>query len=278
MKVHSIYNRINRLITFLLILSLSSVYIPNSYAQASESSFDLETSFEENQESIDPVQQIMDENPNAILHEPIFPSSYPEDFSDILKKEATWQAKIQQETNKTKKRNLQNSQSPLQKFYQRFPKDGKDLGYPANTMTIGDFQIELQNQLNNEGFGEDFDELNALLDQNYAVLVGKNNIHTIFGHYLDLSGTGVFNAIADAGLLSEGTEVILTDGKGKSRGYELTQVIEFLHPDQVNQYYGTNYMPDLAYYGNGLDMVYIQYCRWDISLGLLITNIGYRTW
>lgn len=37
-------------------------------------------------------------------------------------------------------------------------------------------------------------------------------------------------------------------------------------------------MPDLAYYGNGDDMVYIQYCRWDIQTGLLITNIGYRIW
>lgn len=273
MKLQPIMKAFTKLFTIFLLFTLSSISVPSINVQASEDS-----SNNESQESIDPIQQIMDENPNAVLHEPVFPASYPDDFANILKKEAAWQDQINQVKNAKKKRELQNMQSPLQKFYQRFPIEGKDLGYPANTMTIGDFQIELQDQQNNEGFGEDFDELNALLDQNYAVLVGKNNIHTIFGHYLNLSKNGVFNEVADAGLFSEGTEVILTDSKGKSRGYELTQIIEFLHPDQINQYYGTNYMPDLAYYGNGLDMVYIQYCRWDISLGLLITNIGYRTW
>lgn len=130
----------------------------------------------------------------------------------------------------------------------------------------------------NEGFGDDFDELNEVLNENRVAYVGQNNINTFFGHYYDLSGTGVFNPLADQGLLEVGTEVVITDEDGLSKGYEITQTIEFLHENQQKQFYGDDYMPDLAYYGNGDDMVYIQYCRWDIQTGLLITNIGYRIW
>ena len=152
------------------------------------------------------------------------------------------------------------------------------MGYPPSSLTIKEYSISYKNEYGNLGYGEDFVHLSELLDQNFAVLVGNNGIHTLFGHYYDQTGTGIFNPLADRKLLEVGSEVILTNNQGLSKGYYITQIIQFLHSDQKHQYYGRNYMPDLAYYGNGLDMIYIQYCRWDISLGLLITNIGYRIW
>ncbi|MFL2140916.1 MAG: hypothetical protein ACTH1A_01505 [Ruoffia tabacinasalis] len=145
-------------------------------------------------------------------------------------------------------------------------------------MSVNGYEFSFKDMRGNEGFGDDFDELNEVLNENRVAYVGQNDINTFFGHYYDLTGTGVFNPLADQDLLEVGTEVVITDEDGLSKGYEITQTIEFLHENQQKQFYGDDYMPDLAYYGNGDDMVYIQYCRWDIQTGLLITNIGYRIW
>lgn len=178
----------------------------------------------------------------AVIHEPVLPTDYDEEEIESL------------------------------------PEDGTEAGYTEESLNVNGYEFSFKDMRGNEGFGDDFDELNEVLNENRVAYVGQNNINTFFGHYYDLSGTGVFNSLADQGLLEVGTEVVITDEDGLSKGYEITQTIEFLHENQQKQFYGDDYMPDLAYYGNGDDMVYIQYCRWDIQTGLLITNIGYRIW
>lgn len=158
------------------------------------------------------------------------------------------------------------------------PEEGEQRDYNPNTLSVDDFIFSFEDLRGNRGSGDDFDYLNQILDQNLVAYVGMDGMNTFFGHYYDLTGTGVFNPLADMDLLNEGTEVVITDAKGYSKGYEISQIIEFLHKDQGLQFYGKDYMPNLAYFGNGDDMVYIQYCRWDIQNGLLITNIGYRVW
>lgn len=160
----------------------------------------------------------------------------------------------------------------------KLPEEGTHRDYHHEMLTVNGYDFPFVDKRGNTGYGEDFEKLNETLNQNLVAYVGRNNIHTFFGHYYDLTGTGVFNPLADQDLLDVGTEVVVTDEDGMSKGYEITQIIEFLHTDQQKQFYGDDYMPDLAYNGNDTDMIYIQYCRWDIQNGLLITNIGYRIW
>ncbi|MGX7106892.1 hypothetical protein ACWOBE_03730 [Hutsoniella sourekii] len=180
----------------------------------------------------------------AIVHDPVYPASYQEG-----------------------------------KPTERFPDKGLDKGYPENTLMVGDYAfpfVDLRGQMKEE---EDFEYLNQLLEENtHAVYVGENNMNTFFGHYYDLSGTGIFNPMDDRGLMDIGVEVVITDDQGLSRGYEITQNLSFNHADQDLHFYGQDSLPYLAYQGNGQDMIYIQYCRWDIELGLLKSYIGYRIW
>lgn len=198
--------------------------------------------------SVGPVNLIEDDRlmpedvDGAIIHEPVLPENYEEIDLDSL------------------------------------PEDGVDRGYTPNRLTVNDYDFSFEDLQGNQGYGDDFDYMNEVLDQNKVAYVGQNNINTFFGHYYDLTGDGVFNPLADQDLLDIGSEIVITDENGKSKGYEISQTLEFLHADQGLQFYGDDYIPGLAYYGNGDDMVYIQYCRWDIQNGLLITNIGYRVW
>ncbi|XJS11619.1 hypothetical protein ACF3NG_05300 [Aerococcaceae bacterium WGS1372] len=178
----------------------------------------------------------------AIVHKPIFPENY----------------------NKIDRKSM--------------PENGVDKGYTRDSLTVNGYEFVYENLRENLGYGDDFDYMNEVLVQNKVAYVGNNNINTFFGHYYDLTGDGVFNPLVDQNLLEVGYEVVITDENGLSKGYQISQTLEFLHGDQHLQFYGDDYIPGLAYYGNGDDMVYIQYCRWDIQNGLLITNIGYRVW
>lgn len=157
-------------------------------------------------------------------------------------------------------------------------KRGEQRGYNPNTIVVDGYEIPYVDMRGNTGADEDYIALSEALDQNLCVYVGDQGMNTFFGHYYNLSDNGVFNPLNDVISFGEGSEVIITDEAGYSRGYEITQVMEFLHPDQKLQFYGDDYLPTLAYEGNGEDMVYVQYCRWDYALGLLISNIGYRVW
>lgn len=253
-----------------------SPYLSTSQVQATDN----------NQDSA--VNSLENADPYSVIHDPIYPDSYPEDYAKLLANSRGKEDDVEDLENDSNSAQ-ENPDSPLitayaseaetlEEFNQTFPEKGENLGYEANTLTMKDYSIPFVADYGNLGYGADFDYLNSLLDQNYAVAVGQNNIQTFFGHYYNLSNNGVFNPLADLDLLHDGVEVIVTDEEGFSKGYLITQTMEFLHPDQIYQYYGDDYMPNLAYNGNGSDMIYIQYCRWDISLGLLITNIGYRIW
>ena len=87
-----------------------------------------------------------------------------------------------------------------------------------------------------------------------------------------------FNPLADDGLLYEGGTVILTDQDGYSKGYEITQMVFVDRPNQYSYFYNKMSLPYLAFHGNGQDMIFIQFCREDIQLGLLSINFGYRIW
>lgn len=181
--------------------------------------------------------------PNAVVHEPAYPKEY------------------------------KNGQ-PTKKF----PEEGIDKGFEPNSLTISNFHFDFTDFRGNTGSQEDYTELVEVIDQNKVVSVGMNGMSAFLGHYYDLTGNGVFNPIVDEDLIYEGAEVVVTDENGKSKGYEITSISEFLNDEQHNHFYGNDSFPYLAYYGNGDDMVYIQYCRWDISLGLLISSVGYRVW
>lgn len=225
------------------------------------------------------------EDDSYVVHQPIYPASYPDSYGAMLAKAQeigvtlgqTEETSLEENKEETPSQNSP-TEMTLEEFNQSFPEKGKNLGYEANTLTMKDYSIPFVPDYGNLGYGSDFEYLNTLLDQNHAVAVGQNNIQTFFGHYYNLSNNGVFNPLADMDLLHEGVEVTVTNEDGLSKGYLITQTIDFLHPEQIYQYYGDDFMPNLAYNGNGSDMIYIQYCRWDISLGLLITNIGYRIW
>lgn len=262
-------------------------------------------------------EDILDNDDNKVIHMPVYPDSYPKDYGQWVKdhqeklgdlieryqkdredgKESSKESssdqmdQVDDETESDSAEALLASKDPdqvnqdllamgdpLLTFNGTFPEDGKDLGYSPNSLTIQGFTIPFEDQAGNSGKGEDFEKLMTLLDQNLAVRVGQDHIQTFFGHYYNLSDNGVFNPMDDMGLMDVGVEVVVTDDQGKSRGYQVTQTMEFLHPDQIYQYYGDFYMPSLAYKGNGSDMIYIQYCRWDQALGLLKTYIGYRLW
>ena len=154
-------------------------------------------------------------------------------------------------------------------------KPGKDLGQSPNTLTVEGVDFPFEDLSGNTGVGEDAAELKATLDQQKAVQVGMNGIRTFFGHYYNY-GTSVFNPLDDQNLLKEGSVVSITDNKGETKTYEITQVFGVPYEDQYDYFYNKDPLPYLAYFGNGEDMVYIQYCRWDIELGYLKTAIGYR--
>ncbi len=171
---------------------------------------------------------------------------------------------------------------PLENVYQgevniKYPV-GEARGFEPNTLVVNGHPFYYTDLKGNRGYGEDFETLNEALGRNEAVRVGKRGIETFFGHYYNLSDNGVFNPLHDQDLLHIGSEVIVTNEEGLSKGYYITQTIEFLHANQGQQFYGDYYMPQMAYNGTGEELVYIQYCRWDIELGLLITNIGHRIW
>lgn len=155
---------------------------------------------------------------------------------------------------------------------------GKKLGYTPNTIRLKDMEFPFVDMRGNNGNGTDFDEMMTKLDENLVVQVGRNKMHAFFGHYYDLSGTGVFNAIVDYNLIDIGSEAIITNSLGYSKGYQFTQILEIINEEQAAHYYDDIPIAKLAYYGNGYDMLFLQYCRWDISLGLLMGNVAYRVW
>lgn len=155
---------------------------------------------------------------------------------------------------------------------------GVKLGYTPNTIRLKDMEFPFEDMRGNSGAGKDFDKMMTILDENKVVQVGKNKIHSFFGHYYDLTGTGVFNPIVDHNLIEIGSEAIITDKDGYSKGYEFTQILEILNEEQERHYYENQQISQLAYNGKNIDMLYLQYCRWDIELGLLKGNIAYRIW
>ncbi|MCW6676461.1 hypothetical protein NHG35_03115 [Aerococcaceae bacterium NML180378] len=180
-----------------------------------------------------------------IIHQPIFPKSYSDDRKPP-------------------------------KF--THPK-GEKLGYEPNTLHLKEHAFPFVDMRPKKASDEvDFTHLMTNLDANHVVAVGKNNIQTFFGHYYDLTGTGVFNPIVDENLIEVGSIAIVTDEDGYSKGYEFTQILEVQHAEQDYHYYDKTPLPKLAYNGNGTEMLFVQYCRWDISYGLLIGNVGYRVW
>lgn len=224
-----------------LVTSVLLAMSPTNIAAESFSAFDV---FENVGEEIfiDDGRLMPDDVEGAVIHDPVFPDNYEE--IDLVS----------------------------------LPEEGEDRGFTNESLTINGYEFDFEDMQGNSGYGEDFDYMNEVLDQNRVAYVGQNHINTFFGHYYDLTGDGVFNPLADQDLLEVGSEVVITDEEGRSKGYRISQTLEFLHADQHLQFYGEDYIPGLAYYGNGDDMVYIQYCRWDIQNGLLITNIGYRIW
>lgn len=167
---------------------------------------------------------------------------------------------------------------PKQYHNQTFPDKGVNKGYKPNTLRIGGHEFDFEDLSGNTGAGEDFVALQSVLDQNKVVKTGMNQTQAFFGHYYDLTGDGVFNAIVDLDLQHVGTEVIVTDSEGYSKGYEVTQIIEYEQLKEYNYYYDEYPMSLMAFFGNGEDVVYIQYCRWDISMYLGISSFSYRIW
>lgn len=178
-----------------------------------------------------------------IVHEPILPNSY-------------------------------NDKQKLSKF--DFPR-GKKLGYTPNTLRLKEHEFPFSD-LRDDKKEPDYHEMMKLLDEDKVVAVGKNKMSAFFGHYYDLTGTGVFNVIVDNSLIDIGSLAILTDKDGYSKAYEFTQILEVQHAEQEHHYYGKEPLAKLVFDGNGTDMLYLQYCRWDISYGLLIGNVAYRVW
>lgn len=161
-----------------------------------------------------------------------------------------------------------------------FSPKGEDLGYEANTLVINEVTFPFIPVYGNTGSttNGDADILAELLKNDIPFAVGKNKINTIFGHYDHTGGRMAFNPLADDGLLYEGVTAILTDEDGYSKGYEITQMVFVERPNQYQYFYNEMSLPYLAYYGNGQDMLFIQFCREDIELGLLSINFGYRIW
>lgn len=155
---------------------------------------------------------------------------------------------------------------------------GQKLGYEPNTLMLKDTVFHFEDMSGSSGAGDDFVKMMELLDADHVVKVGKNKMNGFFGHYYDLSGNGVFNVIVDEQLIDIGSIAVITDKDGYSKGYEFTQILEILNSEQEYHYYGEDQIGQLVYNGNKTDMLFLQYCRWDISLGLLMGNIAYRVW
>lgn len=165
-----------------------------------------------------------------------------------------------------------------EKYKKNLPKIGKKLNYAPNSLLVSGYEFPYVDMKGNTGSEDDFTKLNEILDQNQVAMVGDNRISSFFGHYYDLTGNGIFNALVDYELLDEGSEIIVTDSNGCSRGYEVSQIISFNIAEQDLHFYGDDLIRQLAYHGNEDDMVYIQYCRWDIALGNLVSAFAYRVW
>ena len=192
-----------------------------------------------------------------VVHKPVYPDSYPDNYG---------QSHLM----------FQGIPPYLSIQHLEFSNQGQDLGYPANTMVIGDFTFYYEDLSGNTGLGEDFEQLNQVLEFDKVVKVGKRGMNGFFGHYFDLSNSGSFQPIVAYDLIQEGTVIVLTDGNGLSKGYEITQILNVNNNEAFNHFYGRYSLPDLIYHGNNEDMIYIQYCRWDIELGMLIMHFGYR--
>lgn len=160
-----------------------------------------------------------------------------------------------------------------------YDSQGTDIGYEPDTLTIGEYNFDFSDHSGNSGMGEDFDVIVQALDNLELVKVGNRGMETFFGHNNNLSNTGPFAILGtNPDILTDGMEVIVTDDQGLSKGYWMTQTIEFSHADQIYQFYGDKYIPDMVYNGFYEDMIYIQHCRWDVSWELLVINIGQRIW
>lgn len=157
---------------------------------------------------------------------------------------------------------------------------GQQLGYTPNTLKIDNYEFPFKPLYGNTGssINNDFSKIEQVLLENGTAAVGMNGIHSFFAHYDYVNYTGPFNPLVDQGILQVGTQAIITDAEGYSKGYEFTQTVNFQRDDQYNYFYDGLSMPFLAYYGNTDEMIYLQYCRWDIERGLLETSIGYRIW
>lgn len=131
---------------------------------------------------------------------------------------------------------------------------------------------------NNTGQAEDFDQVNSILEKDGIPHVGMNGIHTFFGHYYGGMNPGAFAPLVHNNKLSPGNEFIITDEKGLSKGYRITQVIPIQTDLQHNFFYNEDSIPYLAYYGNGDDMIALLTCRWDKTIGQMDFSIGYRIW
>ena len=168
----------------------------------------------------------------------------------------------------------ENGQAPT------FSTKGKKMGHPANTLIVSEVTFPFIPAYGNTGTSKngDAEALEQLLKNDVPFAVGQNNIHTLFGHYDHTGGRMAFNPLADDGLLYEGGTVILTDQDGYSKGYEITQMVFVDRPNQYRYFYNKMSLPYLAFHGNGQDMIFIQFCREDIQLGLLSINFGYRIW
>ncbi|WP_282920361.1 hypothetical protein [Ignavigranum ruoffiae] len=193
----------------------------------------------------------------VVIHQPVYPSSYPQPYGQD---------------------HLMFQGLPLnyQPKRQVFKAEGQALGYPANSLYINGVTFPFQDMSGNSGKGTDFDHLNQALASNQVVKVGQHGMNSFFGHYYDLSNSGPFQPLVAQDLLHEGSQVILTDREGLSKCYEITQILNINVEEADHHFYGRYSIPELIYQGNQEDMIYIQYCRWDIELGMLISHFGYR--
>lgn len=199
---------------------------------------------------------VLNQDP-VVIHQPVYPTSYPENYGQD---------------------HLMYQGLPInyQPKRQNFNQTGEELGYPANSLYIDGVTFLFEDLSGNSGKGSDFDLLNQVLDQNKVVKVGKHGMNSFFGHYYNLSNSGAFQPLVAQNLLHEGSQVIVTNQDGLSKGYEITQILNINVEDADHHFYGRYSIPELIYHGNQEDMIYIQYCRWDIELGMLISHFGYR--
>lgn len=156
-------------------------------------------------------------------------------------------------------------------------KKGKNLHKKDNTLTVDGVDFPFIPLYGNTGIEEEYQTIMNYVDQEQVVATGMNGIHAFYGHYSHVPWyKSIFNQLIEQDLIKEGNQVQVTDDKGLTKTYEITQIIHFKNTEQYDYFYDQDPFPYLPFFGNGEDMVYIQYCRWDLKYGWFENVIGYR--